>query len=62
MSIFLLTLFGRSATLTQTPEEFCTGVVSSVSISALEDTCIKVVSYVHVILCHGVGAILVHRF
>ncbi len=45
-------------------QEYYTGVFSSVckSISALEEHCTKVVSYVNDVLCPGVGAILVHRF
>ena len=63
--IFISTLFRRSAFLLKSPlEVYCSGVVSSVckSISALQVHCTKVVSYVHDVLCPGVGPTLVHRF
>ncbi len=62
--IFLLSLFGRSAILFRTPEEYCTGVVSSMleNISAQGEHCTKVVSYVYNLLYSSVETTLVHRF
>ena len=64
VSIFLMTLFGRSATLLRTLEGVLHWSGSSVckSIFALEEHCTKVVSYVHDVLCSCIGASLVHRF
>ena len=63
-SVIFLTLLGRSAILLKPLEKYDTGVVSSVckSISALEEHCTKRVSYMHDVLCPGVGATLVHIF
>ena len=61
---FTLKLFGRTAVLLRTPEEYCIGVVSSVckGVLALEEYQTKVVSYVYDVLCPGVCATLVLRF
>ena len=50
-----INIFWKICYFTQNPlEEYCTGVVSSVckSISALDEQCTKVVSYVHYVFWH----------
>ncbi len=62
--IFSFDTIWKICYFTQTPEEYCMGVVALCERVFLlqKSTALKVVSYVNDVMCAGVGATLVHRF